>query len=253
MKITPFVGLLALVVGINGNAQSDSESSEEVVALSPFVVSAEADTATSIVTPQTAYQQAPVPVTLVKRADAVVVQFVLSNDDDKQEVRNADLYKSFAALGAQMRDVPGLRVEQREVRFSGGNRKFSSWGRDSAKSSFVNVVVFGDLTKDVRTTERLKQIRDLIQKAKLEGKTKAADGAVGLYLKDPGQYRREIVDKIFEDIEYLKKHLGPDFEVQPTGLNRQVLLRVCGESDVEVWIDYSFGIESIKEMGRPRK
>jgi hypothetical protein len=51
----------------------------------------------------------------------------------------------------------------------------------------------------------------------------------------------------------LKKHLGPDFEVQPTGLNRQVLLRVCGESDVELWIDYSFGIESIKETSRPRK
>ncbi len=146
-----------------------------------------------------------------------------------------------------------LRIEQREVRFSGGNRKFSSWGRDSTKNSYVNVVVFGDLAKDVRTTERLKQIRDLIQKAKLEGKTKAADGAVGLYLKDPGQYRREIVDNIFEDIEYLKKHLGPDFEVQPTGLNHQVLLRVCGESDIELWIDYSFGIESIKEMSRPRK
>jgi hypothetical protein len=32
-----------------------------------------------------------------------------------------------------------------------------------------------------------------------------------------------------------------------------VPVTICGESDVELWIDYSFAIESIKEMSRPRK
>ena len=83
------------------------------------------------------------------------------------------------------------------------------------------------------------------------GQSKAADGSVGLYVKNPDQYRREILQKVFDDFEVLKKAFGTDFEIMPNGLNQKVRSRVSGEGEVELWIDYSFTFNSIRGLTHP--
>jgi hypothetical protein len=115
-------------------------------------------------------------------------------------------------------------------------------------TSFANFAVFADLNSEVRLFDRVRQVRSLVSAARLAGGTRVLDGPVGLFVKRPNETRRELLAKIFADLEVVKQGLGTDFEVQVTGLNGPVQLRSCSESEVELWLDYSFGIRSVREI-----
>jgi hypothetical protein len=149
--------------------------------------------------------------------------------------------------------VPGTRVEQREVRFTGGDRRVFSVSRGGATTSFASLLVLADLPEGARVADRVKQIRDVLSSTKLTGQTKYSDGSVGLYVRNPDQHRREILQKIFEDVQFMKKGFGDEFEILPTGLNGRVRMRVVSESEIELWIDYSFSFRSLRELDAAKK
>src|SRR5688500_17239330 len=132
--------------------------------------------ASPLVDPRSAGTTPNAPVTFLKRADAVAVQFVLSHSGDKQEVRNQELYGNVAAIEAAMKGVEGTRVEQREVRFTGGDRRIFSVSRGGSTTSFVSLLVLADLPAGVRVADRVKQIRDVLGATKMSGQTKYSDG-----------------------------------------------------------------------------
>lgn len=255
-------GLLAFLAPLALIAQSSASygSDEELVALSPFTISTDSDSglvaqsyagtriATEVADPRSAAVRPSVPVTVIKRADALAVQFFLSNANEKAPLRNQELNATIVALQAALQRLPGVRVEQREVRFAAGNRKLVSFSRGAEQTSFATLVVFADLLPDLRLADRVKQVRDAIDSAKLAGQTKLNDGVVGLYLKQPGAYRREILQAIFDDLEFVKKGLGAEIELLPSGLNQKVNVRVCSETEVELWIDYSFTLQSVRAL-----
>ena len=241
----------------------DGADGEDIVVLSPFEVTSSDSRGYSYYTPR---QPAPivqpafgggssgssapaVPITLIRRADAVVIEFALSNSADKQDQRNKALTDSVDALAAQIRATPGLRFENREVQLMSGNRSRSIIGKGGVVTSFANFAIFADLSADdARLYERVKQVRELVSAAKLVGGTKVLDGPVALYLKRPNDLRKELLGKIFDDLDVVKKGLGENLEVQVTGLNGPVHLRSCSEREVELWIDYSFTIRSIADL-----
>jgi hypothetical protein len=189
-----------------------------------------------------------VPVTLIRRADAVVIEFALSNSADKQEIRNQELTASVDAIAAGLKAIPGLRFENREVQLASGNRTRSIIGKGGVVTSFANFAVYAEISDDVRLYERVKQVRALVSGTRMKGDTKIIDGPVALFLKRPNDNRAELLAKIFADLETVKKGLGADFEVLVTGLSGPVHLRSCSESEVELWLDYSFTIRSLREM-----
>jgi hypothetical protein len=235
-------------------AQSSNDAGE-IVELSPFQITSSDDrgyrtnNVSSIIGRMPVPDPFPsVPVTLIKRADAVVVQFALSNSADKQDVRNKNLSSSIEAIAAAIKSVSGLKLEHREVRLSSGDRAGSWLGKGGVVTSFANIAVFADLSAEMRLYERVKQVKDLVAAAKLVGETKLIDGPAGLYLRRPNDYRKELLGKIFEDLENVKKGLGSDFEVLVSGLTHATRLRPCSETDIELWVDYSFTIRSIREL-----
>src|SRR4051812_31674865 len=87
--------------------QSREVSTDDIVELSPFTVTAANDTgfqaasslaggriATPIVDPSGMPRNPNVAISILKKADAVAIQFVLSHTGDKQESRNQELYAS---------------------------------------------------------------------------------------------------------------------------------------------------------------
>jgi hypothetical protein len=275
-----------LVAGASALVGQEAPSGEQAsdgdfVCLSPFVVSASEDrgyaasstlagtrirtdlkdvgASISVVTSQFLREvdsgAAPsAPITLIRRADAVVIEFALSNSADKQDQRNKELTDAVDALAAQIKATPGLRFENREVQLMSGNRSRSIIGKGGAVTSFANFAVFADLSSDdARLYERVKQVRALVSAAKLVGGTKVIDGPVALYLKRPNDLRKELLGKIFEDYELVRKGLGAEFEVLVSGLNGPIKLRSCSEREVELWIDYGFTIRSIREMESKKK
>jgi len=260
MRFSALLPLLVLTL-LPLHAQ-DSEGSDEVLTLSPFEITSDdggyATSATlagsrmnSALIDPNAPAASNVPVSITRRADAVAVQFVLSHNGDKQEIRNRELYASVDLIEKEIAKTPGLRAEQREVRFAGGNRKVFSSLRGGSPVSFASIIIFAELPPGVRVADQVKKIRDLLMGVKLPGQTKAADGSVGLYVKNPSQYRQEILARIFGDFEILKKQFGGEFEIMPTGLNQKVRTRVSGEGELELWIDYSFSFTSIRALTHP--
>ncbi|MBK8477167.1 MAG: hypothetical protein IPL39_12985 [Opitutaceae bacterium] len=267
-------GLLA-----QGTPSAQPASVEDVVVLSPFCVASAEDrgyvaastlagnrintelkdvgASISVVTSQFLRDAAlgltpNVPITLIRRADAVVIEFALSNAADKQDGRNKELTDSVDALAAAIKAVPGLRFENREVQLMSGNRQRSLIGKGGVVTSYANFAVFAELG-DARLYERVKQVRALVSGSKLLGGTKVIDGPVALYLKRPNDLRKDLLGKIFEDYEVVKKGLGSDFEVLVSGLSGPIKLRSCSENEVELWVDYSFEIRSIREMEAEKK
>lgn len=266
MKHYPILLLFLLAALPSLNAQKAESENEELITLSPFTVSTDEDAgysaasalagarmATALVDPNSASRVPNVPITVTKRAESLAVSFALANLGDKQERRNSELYGSVESLRAAIDSTPGLRFEHREIRFASGNRSKLSIGRSGVTSSYAAVLIFADLPEGSDVVKKVKLIRDTVQKATLQGQTKIIDGVVGLYLKNPARYRREILDRIFEDLDALKKSLGAEFEVLPAGLNQPVRTRICSETDIELWIDYSFSIRSIRELSQPKK
>ena len=252
--------LMSAPGGLQAQADATSEDSEDVVCLSPFCVSSSEDrgyvmntlAGTRIAQPRFGSDNnggvPSVPITLIRRADAVVIEFALSNSADKQDLRNKELTDSVDALAKEIKTIPGLRFENREVQLMSGNRSRSIIGKGGVVTSFANFAVFADINAETRLYERVKQVRGLVSAAKLIGNTKTIDGPVGLFIKRPNEMRKELLAKIFEDLELVKKGLGTDFEVLVSGLAKPVQLRSCSENEVELWLDYSFTIRSIRDL-----
>jgi hypothetical protein len=278
MKIAQI--LLAFLLAMPVVAYSQSSSDEEVVSLNPFEVTTEPDagysatstlagtrvrgelkdvgSAVSVVTAQflrdTTAAIPQVPVTIIKKADALVIQFALATTADKADARNAELNSYIEAISKAVASSSGLRFEPREVFLAGADRKRSIIGKGGAITSFAHFVVFAELGEGVRPYQRVKQVRDLVSGLKIDAATtKLIDGPVGLYLRRPGQYRNEILAKVFDDIEVLKKGLGQDFEILVSGLSGGIRMRTCSETEVELWIDYSFAIRSVRELLAAKK
>ncbi len=178
----------------------------------------------------------------------MVIEFALSNSADKQDRRNQELTDSADALAKLIKSTPGLRFENREVQLASGNRQRSIIGKGDIVTSFANFAVFAELNPEMRLYERVKQVRSLVSSSTLSGGTKVIDGPVALFVHRPNDYRKEVLAKIFEDLEQVKKGLGSDFEVLVSGLSGPMRLRSCSESEVELWIDYSFTIRSVREL-----
>lgn len=249
----------------SSRGQDYASESEEMIVLTPFEVSTEADAGyasgsvlsggridSSLFNPNQG-RTPNVPITITKRAESLAVSFSLANFGDKPDKRNGELHGTIEALRAAVDKTPGLRFEHREIRFSSANRGKLSLSRTGAVTSYASILIFADLTPGVDVVKQVKLIRDTVQKAGLQGQTKIVDGVVGLYLKDQARFRREILDRIFEDIEHLKKSVGPDFEILLSGLNQPVRARVSSETDIELWIDYSFSIRSMRELAQAKK
>lgn len=264
LRLLLLVALCSSVAALS--AQSSEGEGEELITLSPFSVAGDDDAgysaasalagarmATALIDPNLASRTPNVPITVTKRAEALAVSFALANLGDKQDRRNSELYGSVESLRAAVASTPGLRLEHREIRFASGNRSKLSIGRNGTTTSHAAILILADLPEGVDVVKQVKLIRDTVQKAALQGQTKIVDGVVGLYLKNPAKYRREILDRIFEDIDGLKKSLGAEFEVLPSGLNHPVRARIASETDVELWIDYSFTIRSLRELAQPKK
>ena len=281
-RSTPSALLLALAIllpalphAVGEQPGQSSEESDEEIVLSPFVVTAEDDqgyqanstlagsrlrtdlkdvgASFSVVTAQFLKDTRPavpeIPITIVKRADALVIQFALASTSDKAEARNAELTGAIEAITKAANATAGLRFEPREVFLASADRTKSIVRKNGVITSFAHFVIFAEFSESMRPYQRVKQVRELLDGLKITSTTtKLIDGPVGLYVRRPSQYRGEILGHIFADVETVKKGLGSEFEVLVNGLSGAVKMRTCSETDIEMWIDYSFTIRSIREI-----
>lgn len=232
---------IALLLPVCLNAQGLIASGESVEINAPYATKYPARNFVSDA------PAANAPISLIKPADALVLHFSLSNNSGKQEIRNKDLSATLDAIVAVISKAPGLHIETREVRLAGTDRKYIS-SSSSATTSSTQLAIYADLTPEHRPYDRAKQIRALLDTVRFAGDTTLNDGPAMLFVRNPASYRRELLDAIFADIAYLQKKLGDGFEILPAGLDHPIKLRAASESEVELYISYSFTIRSLRNL-----
>jgi hypothetical protein len=239
----PRYWLLLCLLSLNLAAQE-----EEMVELSSFVISSERD---SGYVPPTAAKPS-VAITLKKPANAVIMEVTLMNASEKQENRTKELLATVEAINQAAKNETGLRLEQREIQLRAENRRKVIFYKSGASTSLATVALIGELDGSASLFEVVKKMRAALSSVKAAGATKVTEGAVSFLMRDVDQYRQELLTKIFEDVNFVKKGIGAEFEVLLSGLDEPIQTRPCSEREVELWIDYSFSIRSIRELERPR-
>jgi hypothetical protein len=243
------VALAAPALNAQLSSISKIDFDDDVVSLSAFEVTGSGDRGYAM---PAGKPRPNVPVVLRKRPDAIVMELTITNADSKQEVRNRDIYATIDSLRSAVLKTPGIRLEERELQLRGNApRRVLFYSKTGNSTSASSVLLVSDFSDTLSLFETVRAMRNTASSVTPAGSTKVTDNTVGFLLKNPDQYRREILTKIFEDLEFLKKGLGSAFEVLPRGLDGAVQVRPCSEKEVELWINYSPDIRSVLELQNP--
>jgi hypothetical protein len=237
-RLLPALALIACSFSVPLPAQE-----EDVIELSSFSISSDKDS--GYVSPQA--PQPTVAITIKKPAHAVVMELAMSNSSEKQENRTRELLATVEAIEQAVKQEKGLKLEQREIQLRADGRRKILFYKSGASTSLATVVLVGELD-GTSLFEVVKKMRATISAVKVVGVTRVSEGSVGFLMRDVDQTRQEILTKIFDDVNFIKKGIGPEFEVLLRGLDGPVKVRPCSEREVELWIDYGFTIRSIREL-----
>lgn len=239
----PLISIVLLWVLAGAARAQDSD----YVELSAFSVTSEADRGYTTAQPP----KANVAITLRKKASAVVMEVTLTNASDKTDEKNRDMLATIKALQRAVAAVPALRFERREIQLRGESRRKTIFSRGGI-TSYANVAIVAPLDEQADVFVLVDRMRAVLSSVAPVGGTRLFDGAVGLMLERPEQYRRELLAAVFADMAFLKQNLGADFEILPSGLDGAIQLRAASETEVELWIDYRLAIRSTLELANPK-
>lgn len=274
MKNISKLSLVVVLFYTSISAFGQDEDAEEVFELSPFAVDARGNYGfrhgrgkTTQVPPIEYYDlgsgidgitdqlnrilpeaEPKMPVFLVKRADEIRIQFAISFYDDLETVRRSRLLeyvekaREVVAASDELRFLPG------PILVAEGDRKRMRSRKRSEYTSHAHYSVSFDNVDSESSVDRILQVKRLMDDLELDSDmARLYYGSVKLVLENPDQYRGELLEAIFEDLDRLSGRLEGKFDLLPTRLGGRVHAKRHGPADVAVWIDYDYKTESIRD------
>lgn len=181
-------------------------------------------------------------VTLRRRAENVALAVTLANDSRQAEQRNRELLETLQRLVERAEASPGIRIHNGRIGLSTRDRKLVSFGSYDARTS-IDLYVLAVLPADKSALEVTNGIKEFLSGVQAVGQTRITEGSVGLSIRDPDQYRRELLSLIVEDIHFVTKKLGGSVKVSISGLDRPLAVRQRSDTEVELVIPYSYSID----------
>lgn len=184
----------------------------------------------------------PPAVTLRRRAENVALAVTLANDGRQAEQRNRELLETLQRLVERAEASPGIRIHNGQIGLSTRDRKLVSFGSYDARTS-INLYVLAVLPADKSALEVTNSIKEFLTGVQAVGQTRITEGSVGLSIRDPEQYRRDLLARIVEDVHFITGKLGGSATVSISGLDRPITVRQRSDTEVELVIPYSYAIE----------
>jgi hypothetical protein len=199
---------------------------------------------TYLVTSQSGQRAAPPVVVLQRRADDMVMMISFTSDtrdalDRTQEVHAMllDALTKGSAAGLSLSTgnpvlVPLTRDNYRNIAMGWAGRE------DTSKADvFVSVPLAGT------PAEAEKRIDAFVQSLTRQGRgTIYKSGGRSLAVRNPGQYRAQIVELIAADVRDNAAIFGPDYRAVIDGIDRPVLWSQVDETDVFLYLPYTYRI-----------
>lgn len=190
-------------------------------------------------------QRETVPlVGLTRRADFLVKVVSFTSDTRDATVRRSEIHTMLLrainkseSSGLELviggpRLVPLTRANYKDVNFTRAGRE------DTSKA---DIMIKVPLSSDPESAEQ--RIRDFAAGLKREGRGSIYPG-IGrlLALRNPAQYRPEIVRLIAEDANANAAVFGPDYRVVAEGIDKEVRWKQVSTTDVFMYLPYSYRV-----------
>ncbi len=179
-----------------------------------------------------------------QRADFLVVQVSLTSDSRDGQVRKTEIHTMLLdalakAPGASVELATGTPVLTALTRANYQNVNLAWAGREDTSKTDIMIKV--PLSASAAETE--KRVDAFIASLKRTGRgTIYKAGGRQLALKNPNQHREQIVRLIAADARANAEIFGPDYRVFVDGIDRQVQWTQVSDTDVFLYLPYTYRI-----------
>jgi hypothetical protein len=207
----------------------------DVVILSPFVVS-------------TASESIP-PITLRKTADFLLLQVQITNDTRDEAKRRDEIYQTVKGIISDAAKVPALEITTREMVLTLQNYQVRLEESSSkADTSSVELLFRLPLKPADDVGALTTQLRQFSKRAVVTGRTEVFPGEIGISVRTPERFRYELIGQIAQDVKKLKELFGDSFDLLVKGLDQRLKWRRASVSELELYLPYSYEVLPSKTL-----
>ncbi len=190
----------------------------------------------------TSYYDMPA-ITVTKNADFLVQEIRVTNDSRSPQLRKTEIIQTINNLINSAKKQKGIELSYGEgfltpVKLNDESLELLS-DKERVDTSYVDIYVKVEYDQDKPSKEQIGQLRRFISDANLVSRTEILlDGDIGLSLKEPEQYRYEILGKIAQENQKTVQAIGNHCMTVFHGLEGRVEWERSDLGEVTLYIAY---------------
>lgn len=181
---------------------------------------------------------------LSKNADYVSMSLTIRSKQKDSKTNLKEIMRSEQLIINSAKHNPDIKIHKGSILVSPvsvSKSFYSSYSSNLQSATQLHVMTKLDKKKDIYACSL--RIKNFVDSIKLPGKSSITPGQIQLAVANPGQYRHDLLKKIFEDIVFTRSIMRSVGKVSVTGLESPVLVRQLGDGKVEMFINYSMTME----------
>ncbi len=179
-------------------------------------------------------------VSLEKDADFVSMPLKIASRQRDPNKRFIEIKRIQDLIIANAKKQAGIEIHKGPISLSAASRSKSY---SYPQSSTAQMYVLAKLDEKTDIFSCASRIRNFLDSIKRLNDDEYSLGQIQLAVKNPEQYRSEILKKIAEDVNFVKSTTKFDGKISFSGLERPVIVRQVNDRKVELFINYSMTIE----------
>lgn len=188
-------------------------------------------------------------VSLIKQADYLSMPLTVKSNQRDSAERFAEIRQAQNLIVAKAKENSELIVHRGPISISlkplSKMSLYSSYSHN--RPTEAQFYILAKLKKEEDVYACADRIRKFIDSITMPGKSYHSIGQIELAVDNPEQYRPELLEKISQNIAFLKKTLKTNGNALVRGLERPVLVHQMDDKNVELFIDYELTIDMSKQ------
>ena len=184
----------------------------------------------------------PVSVGLLQRADSITLSITVSSEQRDPELRADEIRQVRELLKKKAHDSVRIQVRNGPVSLSARpqqktDNSLSSVSEPVSQASFDIIVAIDKNKGDIYSS--VGDARRFVSDLRLPGKTLYSVGEPVLSVDNPEQYRKQLLQRVAQELGTMKEIFGGKTAFTFEGLHRPVMVRAVDDINVELFIPYS--------------
>lgn len=199
-------------------------------------------------------QSPSVPITLIKKADAIALSVSIQSYHELEQEREQILMDAIAALREQVESDSQQKLEIDRILIGPSDRSDTSGKPQVAHTALAEIRIIVDLANNQSPSEQLWRLNQSIRALDAESPSfEVKYEPAKMLVRNPERHRAELIASIHADIDALQKAMGENYKLVPTLSNERLRLSQFSSTEVEFWLPYTYQTISLEEKELERQ